>query len=143
MEKKADWKNLEGFRFRGSAFDGLLGFRFRLGNGFAEDAFKRINLILDVVAELEGWDHTFLDLDDIACSRVAGRSCLAGLAGECAEAANFNGVAFDKLLGEQVEKLFDDNFDIVAHKSCGLGDFLNKVLFCNISHALNIGLSMT
>ena len=76
-----------------------------------------------------------------ASAGVACRASLAGLAGERAETANFNSIAFDKLLAEEVEELFDNNFNIIAHKSGGFGDFLNKRLFSYISHALNISLT--
>ena len=116
-------------------------FEFRLHGGFAENAFERIDLVLDVVAELEGRDQAFVDEDCFAGARIACRSSLARLARERAETTDFNSVAFDKLLAEEVEELFDYNFNIIAHKSGGFGDFLNKRLFSNISHALNISLT--
>ena len=121
--------------------DFVFGFEFRLGGHFAEDTFERINLVLNVVAELECRDQAFIDNDRFAGARVAGWSSLAGLAGKRAEAADFDGVAFDKLLAKEVEELFDYNFNIVAHKPGGFGDFLNKGLFSYISHALNISLT--
>ena len=122
-------------------YDFVFGFKFRLYRGFAEDAFERIDLVLNVVAELECRDQAFVDEDCFASAGVACRASLAGLAGERAETANFNSIAFDKLLAEEVEELFDNNFNIIAHKSGGFGDFLNKRLFSYISHALNISLT--
>ena len=116
-------------------------FKFRLHGGFAENAFQGIDLVLDVVTELEGRDQAFVDEDGFAGARITCRTSLAGLARERAETANFNSVAFDKLLAEEVEELFDNNFNIIAHKSGGFGDFLNKRLFSYISHALNISLT--
>ena len=83
----------------------------------------------------------FVDENGFASAGVACRASLAGLAGERAETADLNSVAFDKLLAEEVEELFDYNFNIVAHKSSGFGDFLNEGLFSYISHALNISLT--
>ena len=121
--------------------DFVFGFKFRLHGGFAKNAFQGIDLVLDVVAELEGRDQAFVDEDGFAGAGVTCRASLAGLAGERAEPADFNSVAFDELLAEEVEELFDDDFNIVTHKSGGFGDFLNKRLFCYISHALNISLT--
>ena len=121
--------------------DFVFSFEFRLYRGFAEDAFERIDLVLNVVAELECRDQAFVDENGVASAGVACRASLAGLAGERAETANFNSIAFDKLLAEEVEELFDNNFNIIAHKSGGFGDFLNKRLFSYISHALNISLT--
>ena len=106
-----------------------------------DKGFDRVDLVLDVVAELERGDQAFFDQDGFASARVASRASLAGLAGERAETADLNSVAFDKLLAEEVEELFDNNFNIIAHKSGGFGDFLNKRLFSYISHALNISLT--
>lgn len=122
-------------------YDFVFFFEFRLHGGFAENAFERIDFVLDVIAELEGRDQAFVDDDGFAGTRVSRRSSLAGLACERAEAANFNCIAFDKLLTEEVKELFDYNFNIIAHKSGRFGDFLNKRLFSNISHALNISLT--
>ena len=122
-------------------YDFVFSFKFRLYRGFAEDAFERIDLVLNVVAELECRDQAFVDEDCFASAGVACWASLAGLAGERAETANFNSIAFDKLLAEEVEELFDNNFNIIAHKSCGFGDFLNKRLFSYISHTLNISLT--
>ena len=119
----------------------VFGFKFRLGGDFAENTFERIDLVLDVVAELEGRDQAFVDEDGFASAGVTCRASLAGLAGERTETADFDSIAFDKLLTEEVEELFDYNFNIIAHKSGGFGDFLNKRLFSNISHALNISLT--
>ena len=132
---------LDGFVIAVDLSDFFFGFEFRLHRDFAKDAFERINLVLNVVAELECRDQAFVDDDGFAGARVAGRSSLAGLARERAETTDFNGVAFDKLLAEEVEELFDYNFNIVAHKPGGFGDFLNKGLFSYISHALNISLT--
>ena len=121
--------------------DFIFFFKFRLHRGFAENAFQGINFVLDVIAELECRDQAFVDDDGFAGARVTGRSSLAGLARERAETTDFNGVAFDKLLAEEVKELFDYNFNIVAHKPGGFGDFLNKGLFSYISHALNISLT--
>ena len=119
----------------------FFGFKFRLNGGFAKDAFQGIDLVLDVVAELEGRDQALVDEDGFASAGVTCRASLAGLAGERTETADFDSIAFDKLLAEEVEELFDYNFNIIAHKSGGFGDFLNKRLFSNISHALNISLT--
>ena len=132
---------LDGIEITVDLCDFVFGFKFGLHGGFAENAFERIDLVLNVVAELEGRDQAFVDEDCFACAGVTRRASLAGLAGERAETANFNSIAFDKLLAEQVEELFDDNFNIIAHKSGGFSDFLNKGLFSYISHALNISLS--
>ena len=121
--------------------DFVFGFKFRLHSGFAKNAFERIDLVLNVVAELEGWDQAFVDEDGFAGARIARRSSFARLARKRAEAPNFTSIAFDKLLAKQIEELFDDDFNIIAHKSGGFGDFLNKGLFSYISHALNISLS--
>ena len=121
--------------------DFVFDFEFRLYGNFAEDSFERVDLVLDVVAELECRDQAFVDEDCFTSAGVACRASLAGLAGERAETANLNSVAFDKLLAEEVEELFDYNFNIVAHKSSGFGDFLNEGLFSYISHALNISLT--
>ena len=122
-------------------YDFVFGFKFRLYGCFAEDTFERIDLVLNVVAELECRDQAFVDENGFTSAGVACRASLAGLAGERAETANFNSIAFDKLLAEEVEELFDNNFNIIAHKSGGFGDFLNKRLFSYISHALNISLT--
>ena len=106
-----------------------------------DKGFDRVDLVLDVVAELERGDQAFFDQDGFAGARVAGGASLAGLAGEGAEAANLDRVAFDQLFSQEVQELFDDGLDVVAHKSSGLGDFLNQCLFSYICHALNIGLS--
>ena len=132
---------LDGFVIAVDLSDFFFGFEFRLHRGFAEDAFERIDLVLDVIAELECRDQALIDDDGFAGAGVACRSSLAGLTGERAEAADFDGVAFDKFLAEEVKELFDYNFNIVAHKSSGFGDFLNKGLFSYISHALNISLT--
>ena len=124
-------------------YDFVFGFEFRLHRSFAKDAFQGIDFVLDVVAELECRNHAFVDEDGFAGAGIACRASLAGFAGERSETADFNGVAFDELFAEEVEELLDDNFNIVAHKSCGFGDFLNKRLFCYISHALNISLTWT
>lgn len=123
--------------------DFVFSFEFRLHGCFAEDAFERVYLVLNIVAELECRDKSLVDEDRFAGAGVACRASLAGLAGERAETTDFNGVAFDKLLAKEVEELFDDDFNIVAHKSGGFGDFLNKGLFSYISHALNISLTWT
>ena len=123
-------RNLDIF-FLGLWFDGCT----------IEDGLERVDFVLDVVAELECRDQAFVDEDCFASAGVACRASLAGLAGERAETANFNSIAFDKLLAEEVEELFNNNFNIIAHKSGGLGDFLNQCLFSYICHALNIGLS--
>ena len=106
-----------------------------------DKGFDRVDLVLDVVAELERGDQAFFDQDGFASARVASRASLAGLAGEGAEAANLDRVAFDQLFSQEVKELLDDGLDVVAHKSSGLGDFLNQCLFSYICHALNIGLS--
>ena len=121
--------------------DFVFRFEFRLSRDFAKDSFEGIDFVLDVVAELEGRDQALVDEDRFAGAGVACRASLAGLAGERAETANLNSVAFDELLAEEVEELFDYNFNIVAHKSSGFGDFLNEGLFSYISHALNISLT--
>ena len=123
--------------------DFIFGFEFRLHRCFAEDAFERVYLVLNIVAELECRDQTLVDEDRLAGAGVTRRACLAGFAGERAETTDFNGVAFDKLLAKEVEELFDDDLNIIAHKSGGFGDFLNKGLFSYISHALNISLTWT
>ena len=122
-------------------YDFVFCFEFRLYRCLAEDTFDRIDLVLNVVAELECRDQAFVDEDCFASAGIACRASLARLAGERAETANFNCIAFDKLLAEEVEELFDNNFNIIAHKSGGFGDFLNKRLFSYISHALNISLT--
>ena len=121
--------------------DFVFDFEFRLYGNFAEDSFERVDLVLDVVAELECRDQALVDENRFAGAWVACRASLAGLAGERAETADLNSVAFDKLLAEEVEELFDYNFNIVTHKSGGFGDFLNEGLFSYISHALNISLT--
>ena len=123
--------------------DFVFCFEFRLCRDFTKDAFQGIDLVLNIVAELERRNQAFVDEDCFACAGVACRTSLAGLAGERAETANFNSVAFDEFFAEEVEELLDDNFNIVAHKSSGFCDFLNKRLFCYISHALNISLTWT
>ena len=122
-------------------YDFVFRFEFRLYGDLAKDTFERIDLVLDVVAELEGRDQALVDEDCFAGAGVACRASLAGLAGERAETANLNSVAVDELLAEEVEELFDYNFNIVAHKSGGFGDFLNEGVFSYISHALNISLT--
>ena len=121
--------------------DFVFRFEFRLSRDFAKDSFEGVDFVLDVVAELEGRDQALVDEDRFAGAGIACRASLAGLAGERAETANLNSVAFDELLAEEVEELFDYNFNIVAHKSSGFGDFLNEGLFSYISHALNISLT--
>ena len=121
--------------------DFIFFFKFRLHRGFAENAFQGINFVLDVIAELECRDQAFVDEDGFAGARITRRTRLARLARERAETANFDSIAFDQLLAEEVKELFDYNFNIIAHKSGGFGDFLNKRLFSNISHALNISLT--
>ena len=123
--------------------DFVFGFEFRLRGNFAEDAFERVYLVLNIIAELECRDQALVDENRLAGARIACRARLAGLAGERAETTDFNGVAFDKLLAKEVEELFDDDLNIIAHKSGGFGDFLNKGLFSYISHALNISLTWT
>ena len=98
---------------------------FGFFDGFADDTFEGVDLVLDVVAELEGGHHAFFDLHRFAGTRVARGTGLAGLAGESAKAADLDGVAFDELFADEVEELLYDNLNIVAHKSGGLGDFLN------------------
>ena len=137
-------RNLTGFRIGRFALDrnhhiAVLGFQF--GVHAIDKGLDRIDLVLDVVAELERRDHTFFDKDRFTGTRIAGRSRLARLAAESAETTNFNGVAFNQFFAHKVQKLFDDGLDIVAHKSSGLGDFLNQCLFSYICHAVNIGLS--
>ena len=121
--------------------DFVFRFEFRLSRDFAKDSFEGVDFVLDVVAELEGRDQALVDEDRFAGAGIACRASLAGLAGERAETANLNSVAVDELLAEEVEELFDYNFNIVAHKSGGFGDFLNEGLFSYISHALNISLT--
>ena len=121
--------------------DFVFRFEFRLSRDFAKDSFEGVDFVLDVVAELEGRDQALVDENRFAGAGVACRASLAGLAGERAETTNLNSVAFDELLAEEVEELFDYNFNIVAHKSSGFGDFLNEGLFSYISHALNISLT--
>lgn len=130
-----------GFRLDGNHDIFVLG--FQLGVDAFDDCFEGIDFVLDVVAELEGRHHAFFDHDGFASARVAGRTRLAGLAAKGAETANFDGIAFDQLFPNKVEELLDDGFNIVAHKSGGLGDFLNQGLFSNIRHAVNIGMSMS
>ena len=122
-------------------YDFVFFFEFRLHRSFAENTLQRIDLVLDVIAELEGRDQAFVDEDCFAGAGIARRSSLARLARERAKTANFNSIAFDKLLAEEVKELFDNNFNIIAHKSGRFGDFLNKRLFSYISHALNISLT--
>ena len=110
---------------------GVLHYRF---NRFGNDAFQAVDLVLDVVAELEGRDHALFDLDGLAGARVACGASLARLAGECAESADLDGVAFDELFSEEVEELLNDGLDVVTHKSGGLGDILNQGLFCYVGH---------
>ena len=121
--------------------DFIFFFKFRLHRGFAENAFQGIDFVLDVIAELECRDQAFVDEDGFAGARITRRTRLARLARERAETANFDSIAFDQLLAEEVKELFDYNFNIIAHKSGGFGDFLNKRLFSYISHALNISLT--
>ena len=121
--------------------DFVFRFEFRLSRDFAKDSFEGVDFVLDVVAELEGRDQALVDENRFAGAGVACRASLAGLAGERAETTNLNSVAFDELLAEEVEELFDYNFNIVAHKSSGFGDFLYEELFRYISHALNISLT--
>ena len=134
---------LDGFVIAVDLSDFFFGFEFWLRGDFAEDAFERVYLVLNVVAELECRDQALVDEDRFAGAGVTRRARLAGFAGERAETTDFNGVAFDKLLAKEVEELFDDDFNIIAHKSGGFGDFLNKGLFSYISHALNISLTWT
>jgi hypothetical protein len=103
---------------------GLFGL-FGFDGGLADDAFEGVDLVLDVVAELERGNHALFDLDRFAGARVACGAGLARLAGERAEASDFDGVAFDELLADEVKELLDDGLDVVAHKPCGFGDFLN------------------
>ena len=113
---------------------------FGFFDGFADDTFEGVDLVLDVVAELEGRDHAFFDLDGLAGAGVACRASLARLAGEGTETTDFDGVAFDELLADQVKELLDDGLNIVAHKSGGLGDLLDKGLFCYVWHGSFVGL---
>ena len=106
---------------RGDRFGFELGFHDCL----SKDSFQGVDLVLDVVAELEGGDHAFLDLDGFAGAGIACRTSLARLAGESPEPADFDGVAFNEFLANEFEELLYDNLNIVAHKSGGLGDFLN------------------
>ena len=117
--------------------------RFKLCVSTFHQGFQRVDLVLDVVAELEGGNHAFFDQDGLTGAGVAGRASLAGLAGKGAEATDLDGVAFDQLFAQKVEKLLDDGLNIVTHKSGGLGDLLNQCLFSYICHGLNIGLSMS
>ena len=118
-------------------------FSLKLGVHAFDQGFETVDLVLDVVAELEGRNHTFFDKHGFAGAGIAGRTSLARLAAESAETTNLDGVAFDQLFAQKVEKLLDDGLNIVAHKSGGLGDFLNQCLFSYICHGLNIGLSMS
>ena len=104
---------------------GLDGLFFGFLDSFADDAFEAVDLVLDVVAELKGGHHAFFNLDRFAGAGIACGTRLAGLAGKCAETADFDGVAFDEFLADEVKELFDDGLDIVPHKSGGLGDFLD------------------
>ena len=112
-------RNLDGlnFGFDGDFFGGF--------DGFADDTFEGVYLVLDVVAELEGGHHAFFDLDGLAGAGIACRTSFARLTGESPEPADLDGVAFDELFADEVEELLYDNLNIVAHKSGGLGDFLN------------------
>ena len=126
-------RNLAGLNF------GLDGLFFGFFDGFADDTFEGVYLVLDVVAELEGGHHAFFDLHRFASARVPCGASLAGLAGEGTETADFDGVAFDELFTDQVEELLNDGLDIVTHKSGGLGNLLDKGLFCYIGHDFNLG----
>ena len=113
---------------------GLDSIFFGLFDGFADNALEAVYLVLDVVAELEGGDHAFFNLDGLAGARVACGAGLARLASERAESADFDGVTFDELFSEEVEELLNDSLDVVTHKSGGLGDILNQGLFCYVGH---------
>ena len=128
---------------RRSGVADLSFFRFKFGVCAFDQGFNRIDFVLDVVTELERGNHAFFDQDCFAGAGIASRASLAGLAGEGAEASNLDGVAFDQLFAQKVEKLLDDGLNIVTHKSGGLGDLLNQCLFSYICHGLNIGLSMS
>ena len=109
-------------------------------DGFADDTFESVDLVLDIVAELEGGHHAFFDLHRLAGTRVPCGARLAGLAGERTETADFDGVAFDEFFADQVEELLDDGLDIVTHKSGGFGNLLDKGLFCYVWHGSFVGL---
>lgn len=130
---------LERFRIGRLVCHHRFGFLLGFYDGFAKNAFQGVDLVLDIIAELEGGDHSLFDLDGFTRAGIPCRARLAGLAGERTETADFDGVAFDEFFTDKVKKLFYDNFDIVAHKSSGLGDFLNKVLFSNIGHVTKLG----
>ena len=128
---------------RRSGVADLSFFGLKLGVCTFDQGFDGIDLVLDVVAELERRNHAFFDQDSFTGAGVASRTSLTGLAGKGAKATDLDGVAFDQLFAQKVEKLFDDGLNIVTHKSGGLGDLLNQCLFSYICHGLNIGLSMS
>ena len=104
------------------------------GGRTVEYCLERVDLVLDVVAELERGDKAFLDEDCFACARVACRAGLARFAGKGAEAADFDGVPIDQLFTDKFEELLDDGLDVAPDKPGGLGNFLNKTLFSYVWH---------
>lgn len=119
------------------------GLQFWLGAYRVKYAFHGIDSVFDVIAELESGNHSFFDENRFACARVAGRAGFARLAGESSKTADFDSVTFDEFLANQVKELFDDGLDVIAHKSGGLGDFLNQRLFCNVRHESKMGLNVS
>ena len=109
--------------------------------GFGGNVFQRVDLVLDVVAELEGGHQALLDEDGLAGAGVTGRASLAGFAGEGPEATDFDGIAIDEFFTGQVQELLHHDFDVVTGNPCGLGNIKNKRLFCYVRHDLNIGLT--
>ena len=114
---------------------------FGFFDGFADDTFEGVDLVLDVVAELEGGHHAFFDLHGFAGTRIPCGACLAGFAGEGTESADFDGVPVDQLFADKFEELLDDGLDIAADKSGGFGNFLNKTLFRYVRHDIKYRLA--
>ena len=95
---------------------------------------EAVDFVLDIVAELERGDEAFLDEDCFARAGVPCRACLARLAGEGAEPADFDGVPVDQFFADKLEELFDDGFDVAPNESGGFGNFLYKTLFRYVRH---------
>ena len=111
------------------------------GGRTVEYCLERVDLVLNVVAELERGDKALLDEDCFARARVACRAGLAGFAGEGAEAADFDSVPVYQLFADKFEELFHYGLDVAPYKSGGLGYFLYQTLFRYVWHDIKYRLA--
>lgn len=83
------------------------------GDGLRRDSFCDGSLY--VGGEFERDDGTRIQIDGFSGFRVARRTRLAFLAGECPKPAELYRVAFDEGFGDNIKKLLDDDAHLAFH----------------------------